>query len=301
MEIRRAVSTRAIARRTRTFQEALVREGGAGVRVRDNRLSSIAETAVIAPVLWMASMAMLSVVPRSVLRGECGPRLLRMASRGAKRGLDLLLASLFLILFSPLFLVVWVATKLDSRGPVIYRQERVGRNRRNGDRRRIPMEIAHDRRNGGRRNKDVGGAPFVIYKFRSMRQDAERETGPIWAGADDPRVTRVGRALRLIRIDEFPQLFNILRGDMSLVGPRPERPCFTLELAGKVAGYHGRMKMRPGITGLAQINCAYDSSIGSVREKLEYDLAYVGDASLLLDLKIMLKTVGVMLGRRGAR
>jgi lipopolysaccharide/colanic/teichoic acid biosynthesis glycosyltransferase len=269
--------------------------------VRDTRLSSIAEAAVIAPVLWIASMAVLSIVPRSVLRGECGARLVRMASRAVKRGLDLLLSSLLLALCSPLFLVVWVATTLDSHGSVIYRQERVGRNRRNGDRRRIPMEFAHDRRNGGRRSRDVGGAPFVIYKFRSMREDAERETGPIWAREDDPRVTRVGRVLRLTRVDEFPQLFNILRGDMSLVGPRPERPCFTQQLAERVAGYHDRTKMRPGVTGLAQVNCAYDSSIESVKEKLEYDLAYVREAGLLLDLKIMVKTVGVMLGRRGAR
>jgi len=271
------------------------------VRLRERRIHSVAQAAVIAPVLWVTSITMLSVVPRSVLRGECWERLVETVGHVAKRGLDLILSSLFLLVFSPFFLVVSIATRLDSGGPVIYRQERVGRNRRNGDRRRIPMVYSRDRRNGGRRECDVGGRPFIIYKFRSMRQDAERTTGPIWAAENDPRVTRVGRVLRLTRLDELPQLFNILCGDMSVVGPRPERPCFTVELAEKVPGYRERLSARPGITGLAQINCSYDSSLETVRRKLEYDLKYIREANVVLDLKIMLQTVAVMLRRRGAR
>ena len=211
-----------------------------------------------------------------------------------KRGLDVLLSGLGLLCLTPLFAVVAVAIKLDSPGPILYSQERIGLNRR---RRRDGSPP----RDGERRRVDSFGRPFKIYKFRSMVTDAEKGTGPVWATKTDSRITRLGRFLRKSRIDETPQLWNVLVGDMSIVGPRPERPTFVRSFAESLPGYSERCAALPGITGLAQVKSQYDSSIETVSRKLQYDLYYVRHGRLMLDLKIMAATVKVMARGEGAQ
>jgi lipopolysaccharide/colanic/teichoic acid biosynthesis glycosyltransferase len=172
---------------------------------------------------------------------------------------------------------------------VLYTQERVGLDRRNGGRDASQPQ----------RRRDLGGQPFTIYKFRTMRVDAERESGAVWAAQDDPRVTPVGRLLRQYRLDEIPQLLNVLRGEMNIVGPRPERPTIFAELREHIAEYPLRQRAKPGITGLAQINHHYDRSLDDVRTKVSFDLEYIRRQSLREDLRIMLKTLPVVLFRRG--
>ena len=198
--------------------------------------------------------------------------------------LNFLVAAVGLVALSPVMLVIAVAIKLDSPGPVIFRQLRVGLDRR--DRDSDPM--------GGRRSDDLGGRPFFIHKFRTMHVDAEEETGPVWASKEDDRCTRVGRFLRKYRLDELPQLWNVLRGDMSVVGPRPERPAYVRELSSSIEEYRSRQKVRPGITGWAQINQGYDSSFDDVRRKVAYDMDYMQRRSIWLDMQIMLRTPMIM-------
>jgi lipopolysaccharide/colanic/teichoic acid biosynthesis glycosyltransferase len=202
---------------------------------------------------------------------------------------NLLLAAIALLLLLPLLLLIALAVKLTSRGPVFYLQERVGLDRRS------PGALAQNRH----RRQDLGGRPFTIYKFRTMRVDAERESGAVWAQERDPRVTPVGRLLRQYRLDELPQLWNVLRGEMNIVGPRPERPTIFAELRSHIAEYPLRQRAKPGITGLAQINHHYDRSLEDVRTKVSYDLEYIRRQSLREDLRIMLKTIPVILLRRG--
>lgn len=195
-----------------------------------------------------------------------------MVSRVTKRLVDILVSSGGLLMLFPLFVFVAFMIKLDSPGPVIYRQARVG----------------------------LRGRPFLIWKFRSMRQDAEK-LGPQWAQADDPRVSRVGRWLRKMRIDESPQLVNVLRGQMSLVGPRPERPVFVQDLRKIIPYYDLRHIIRPGITGWAQVRFRYGASEEDAHMKLQYDLYYVKRQSVALDMRILVQTVRVMLVGEGAR
>jgi lipopolysaccharide/colanic/teichoic acid biosynthesis glycosyltransferase len=150
---------------------------------------------------------------------------------------------------------------------------------------------------------DIGACarPFALLKFRSMRQDAEADGRPVWAAARDDRITRVGGFIRLTRIDELPQLFNVLRGDMSLVGPRPERPHFVDHLGKIIPSYDERHTVLPGITGWAQVNYPYGASVEDARQKLAYDLYYIANRSLLLDLRILRATVGVVIFQKGAR
>jgi len=205
--------------------------------------------------------------------------------------LNLAVAMVLLVLTAPLWIAIALLIKLSSRGPVLYNQTRVGLDsRRSGIRPQDP-----------RRREDLGGKPFVIYKFRTMRVDAEQATGAIWASADDPRITPVGRWLRQYRLDELPQLINVLRGDMNLVGPRPERPTIVTELRKEIPHYQQRHRALPGITGHAQVNLEYDSSLDDVKKKVAHDLEYIRKASAWEDFKIMLKTVPVMLFRRGSR
>lgn len=182
-------------------------------------------------------------------------------------------AAAALTLFAPAFILIAVLIKVDSPGPVFYRQERVGRN----------------------------GTTFLVYKFRSMRHDAEAATGPVWAAAYDSRITRIGRFLRILRLDELPQFLNLLRGEMALVGPRPERPHFVSVLEQQVPFYDLRHSVRPGITGWAQVSAGYGATIDEAQEKLEYDLFYILNRSLLLDMLIVAKTVKIMLCGKGAR
>jgi sugar transferase (PEP-CTERM system associated) len=190
-----------------------------------------------------------------------------------KRVFDIIVSLALLLFTAPLLAVLAGLIKLDSAGPIFYRQERVGHRGRN----------------------------FTILKFRSMRVDAEGESGPQWAARSDPRVTRLGAAIRKLRIDELPQIFNVLCGDMSFVGPRPERPYFVANLAAVMPYYNERHWVRPGITGWAQINYPYGASIEDARHKLSFDLYYVKNRSIFLDFSILLQTVRVILWNCGAR
>jgi sugar transferase (PEP-CTERM system associated) len=190
-----------------------------------------------------------------------------------KRALDIVVSSLGLLLAAPVALITAIAIKLDSSGPVLYYQERMGANE----------------------------VPFVLYKFRSMQCDAEESTGPQWAGKDDPRVTRVGRIMRKLRIDEIPQLINVLKGEMSIVGPRPERPFFVSQLKDQIPYYELRFTVKPGITGWAQISYQYGDSEDDAIEKLQYDLYYTKHMSPVFDLQILFETIKVILLGKGAQ
>ena len=185
-------------------------------------------------------------------------------------------------------LLVAIIVKLDTPGPAVYRQPRVGLDRRG--------EGRHPREQS-RRRSDHGGRLFTIYKFRTMTVSSE-EQGERWASKDDRRVTRSGRILRATRIDELPQLFNVLKGDMNIVGPRPEQPRIFAELREEVAGYPERQKVLPGITGWAQVNLGYDETVEDVKKKVELDLEYIDRRSATKDLAIMAKTMPVMISRR---
>ncbi len=218
-----------------------------------------------------------------------GRALPRESGQWVNRTINVLLAALALVIASPVLLLVALAVKLTSWGPVFYTQERVGLDRRG------PRPHPHNHR----RSRDLGGRPFTIYKFRTMRVDAEQHSGAVWAQQQDPRVTPVGRVLRQYRLDELPQLFNVLKGEMNIVGPRPERPTIFAQLREHIAEYPLRQRTKPGITGLAQINHHYDRSIDDVRTKVSYDLEYIRRQSLAEDLRIMLQTIPAVLFRRG--
>ena len=206
-----------------------------------------------------------------------------------RQAVNVALAAIALVLLAPVLLVIAILVRLTSRGPVLYTQERVGLDRR-----------GHSLRpSNHRRALDLGGQPFTIYKFRTMFADAEYKTGAVWAAKDDPRVTQIGRFLRQYRLDELPQLINVCKGEMSIVGPRPERPAIFAHLRANIAEYPLRQRAKPGITGLAQINHHYDACLDDVRKKVQFDLEYIRRQSLLEDLKIMVKTVPVVLLRRG--
>ena len=217
----------------------------------------------------------------------------RFAAKGehdpAHRLLNVALALVALIVLLPVMLFIALLVWLTSRGPILYTQTRVGLDRRE------PLDVSRNHR----RQMDVGGQPFTIYKFRTMRVDAEQGSGAVWAQQQDPRVTLVGRFLRQYRLDELPQLLNVLKGEMNIVGPRPERPTIFAELREHIAEYPLRQRARPGITGLAQINHHYDRSLEDVRTKVQYDLEYIRRQSVAEDLRIMFKTVPVILLRRG--
>jgi len=190
-----------------------------------------------------------------------------------KRIFDILCSTILILLSAPIMVITAVVIKLESTGPIFYRQERVGYNSKT----------------------------FKVTKFRSMRTDAEKDGKPRWATAGDDRVTRVGHIIRRLRIDELPQLFNVLSGDMSLVGPRPERPFFVEQLTNEIPYYAVRHSIKPGVTGWAQVRYQYGSTIEDSQEKLQYDLYYVKNHSLFLDFVILFETVGVVLTGKGAR
>lgn len=193
----------------------------------------------------------------------------------SKRIFDILFSVIMLVVMAPIMLLAALAILIESRigDPVLYRQERVGRN----------------------------GRVFEVIKFRSMGVDAEKAGQAIWAGANDPRVTRVGAFMRKTRIDELPQLFNVLRGDMSFVGPRPERPQFVEELSAQIPYFGMRHRVNPGITGWAQVSYSYGASVEDAKQKLQYDLYYIKNYSIFLDLTIILQTIQVVLWGQGAR
>ncbi|HEX2248907.1 MAG TPA: sugar transferase [Gemmatimonadales bacterium] len=206
-----------------------------------------------------------------------------------RRSVNFLIALIALVLLLPIMLMIAFLVRITSRGPVLYTQTRVG-----FDRRHVTLGSQNHRR-----ERNLGGQPFTIYKFRTMRVDAENGSGAVWAQQGDPRVTPIGRLLRQYRLDELPQLLNVLKGEMNIVGPRPERPTIFAELREHIAEYPLRQRAKPGITGLAQINHHYDRSLEDVRTKVHYDLEYIRRQSVAEDFRIMLKTVPVILLRRG--
>jgi lipopolysaccharide/colanic/teichoic acid biosynthesis glycosyltransferase len=212
----------------------------------------------------------------------------RDREQSARRLLNVAVAAAGLVLAAPLMLVIAALIKLTSRGPVLFTQTRVGLDRR----------ALSNAGGNTRRHLDVGGRPFTMYKFRTMRPADSRDK-QVWAQPDDARVTPVGRVLRKFRLDELPQLFNVLRGDMNIVGPRPEQPTIFVYLREQIEGYQRRQRVRPGITGWAQINQGYDTSVEDVRRKVRYDLDYIRRQSALEDLRIMARTLPVMVMRRG--
>ncbi|MBU3933223.1 MAG: sugar transferase [Candidatus Omnitrophica bacterium] len=193
--------------------------------------------------------------------------------QGFKRGFDFLVAGLGLILLSPLFLIVSILIRIDFPGPAFFRQERLGKD----------------------------GKIFKMWKFRTMNTDAELETGPVWAAEGDPRITRLGRFLRKSHIDEIPQLINVFKGEMSLIGPRPERPVFVEKINGDIPNFNDRLRVKPGITGLAQVRYRYGASIKDAARKLKYDLLYIKRMCWILDFQIILWTFGRVLTGEGAR
>ena len=194
-------------------------------------------------------------------------------SKAVKRLVGLLLSTLMLVLLSPLLLLVAIAIKLDSPGAALFSQERVGEY----------------------------GKTYTLHKFRSMRADAEKESGPVWASEEDPRVTRMGKIIRKLRIDELPQLWNVFKGDMSFVGPRPERPVFVEKLKKIIRYYNERFSVKPGVTGWAQIKYPYGASEEDALQKLKYDLYYIKNMSLVMDLIVIFHTAKIVLLGRGAR
>ncbi len=186
-----------------------------------------------------------------------------------KRLMDILLCVIGLVVAIPIMLIAGIAIKIDSKGPIIYKQERMGKD----------------------------GKVFIMYKLRSMCVDAEKN-GAKWADKNDPRITRVGNFIRKTRIDELPQLFNIIKGDMSIVGPRPERPMFTYKFNEEIPGFINRLQVKPGLTGWAQVNGGYNVT---PRDKWEKDMYYIENQSILMDIKILFKTVAIVFTGNGAR
>jgi lipopolysaccharide/colanic/teichoic acid biosynthesis glycosyltransferase len=246
-------------------------------------------------------------------------------SERVNRALNIVLAALGLVLLSPVLLLIAVAVKATSRGPILYTQVRVGVDQReHGDRRRqAERRLGRDRRRSldrrgrierrgtlnrralaalamyERRREDIGGNPFRMYKFRTMCEGAECGSGAVWATRHDSRVTPIGGFMRQFRLDELPQLINVLKGEMNIVGPRPERPSIFSRLRTEIPDYPLRQRTRPGITGWAQIKHSYDTCVDDVRKKIGYDLEYLQRRTAWEDLKIMAKTVPTMLFRRG--
>jgi exopolysaccharide biosynthesis polyprenyl glycosylphosphotransferase len=199
------------------------------------------------------------------------PQLMPEWEKRLKRLIDISVSLVFLMLSSPVLLITAILIKLESKGNVFYRQERCG----------------------------INGSTFKIIKFRSMRNDAEKLTGPVWSQKDDPRITKIGKLIRKTRIDEIPQVINVLKGEMSIVGPRPERPFFVEKLSKEIPYYKRRLKVRPGITGWAQVKHKYDENIEDVKIKLRYDLFYIENMSIRMDFKILFRTIFVMILGQG--
>ncbi|MBU8922888.1 MAG: sugar transferase [Bacteroidales bacterium] len=217
-----------------------------------------------------------------------------------KRGFDLIFSVLAMILVSPLLMIAAIIIKLESPGPVFFAQERIGLNRRRRDRRSRAGECGLNRRADSDRRKSLhAGRPFRIYKLRTMRTDAE-ESGPKLAQKNDPRITRVGSFLRKTRIDEIPQFLNVIKGEMSIVGPRPERSFFINQIRQEVPEFPLRLRVKPGITGLAQVEDGYTQTLDMMKRKLMFDLKYISQFSLFHEIRILFKTVFVVFTGKGA-
>ena len=258
-------------------------------------VTSFASGAELPPADWLTRLQLEQ--PQTNLRS------IAVWTQRAKRAMDVLCAVSMLLLLAPVVLLVAVAVKLTSPGPMLFRQIRTGLNLRTPrDRRASRLAAANaDRRqkSNDRRHDSCYGRPFVLFKFRTMRIDAEKN-GAQFATKGDPRVTSIGRFLRKTRLDELPQLWNVLRGEMSLVGPRPERPEFIEHLSQEVPNYLLRLGIKPGLTGLAQVLNGYDNDLAGFRRKVALDLLYLQNCCLVNDLKILFRTVGVVLTGKGA-
>lgn len=246
--------------------------------------------------IWLALVLGVAFLPM-----PAGLRISPAVGRVAKRTMDIIGATLGLLLALPLFLVVPILIKFDSPGPIFYRQPRVGIDRRRQSRRSLGFSMTTERRQYDRRKHNQHGRVFNLLKFRSMVDNAERTCGPVWATKNDPRITRLGRFLRRTRIDEIPQLLNVFVGQMSLVGPRPERPHFVSQFSRSIDAYPRRHQVRPGITGLAQIENGYDATEEDVHKKIQYDLSYIRQWNPMLDMRILMKTVRVVVTGEGAQ
>lgn len=257
--------------------------------LEDNRRQRSKLTALNSPVVRTPSLATPSTVVGGFSPGEWDDFEPRERSERVSRVFNCCLAILMIVLVSPVMLITAVVIRLSSRGPVLYTQTRVGVDRR----------WSRSRALNERRREDLGGVPFTIFKFRSMRVDAEVNGHAVWAKKDDDRVTFIGKFIRKSRIDELPQLFNVLRGEMNIVGPRPERPSIFVRLREQILEYPLRQRVKPGITGLAQVSNPYDQNLDDVRRKVAFDLQYMQRQSMGEDIRIMLKTIPVMLFRIG--
>ncbi len=224
-------------------------------------------------------------------RREWTPK--RAGMKGGRRVLNVSVAFAVLAIAAPLMILIGLLIKLTSRGPALFTQPRVGIDQRNGNRNR-----KRGRDTKELRECDWGGRIFHIYKFRTMSDGADSE-GQVWASPDDPRVTPIGRILRSTRLDELPQLLNVLKGEMNVVGPRPEQPEICAKLRDEIKEYPMRQRVLPGITGWAQVNHSYDRSVDDVRRKVAFDLEYIERSSAFKDLEIMIRTPPVMLFRNG--
>ena len=261
-----------------------------------NLLREFVSGTVIPPVPWLHKV---SNDPNRGINTPLNAKTLR-----TKRLLDFVGAFTGLVLLWPVMLATALAVKISSPGEAIFSQQRVGLNRRkrnHPNRRQLSFrkQELRGRRAADRRQECTYGRPFTLYKFRTMVSDAEKD-GPQFATQGDPRVTTLGRFMRKTRLDELPQLWNVLRGDMSLVGPRPERPQFIKELTDQVPNYLDRLQLKPGLTGVAQVVNGYDNNIDSFKRKVAYDLLYLRNCCLINDLKILFRTVFVVVTGKGA-
>lgn len=235
----------------------------------------------------MASYSLSSQIPELRRDAALTPADHPHRREGARRALNVVVAAVGLVAAAPLLVVIAVAVKLSSRGPILYKQTRVG------------LDLRSTSGGNHRRRVDLGGRPFTIYKFRTMRVAEPGKAAQVWASQKDPRITPIGAFLRKSRLDELPQLFNVLCGDMNIVGPRPEQPEIFKNLREAVPQYSHRQRVRPGITGQAQITLHYDTCVDDVRKKVEADLDYISRQSFVEDLRIMLKTAPVVIFRKG--
>lgn len=274
---------------TLSLEPALAADSDLAVIVAD-----YANSAELPPADWLTRLEL--ECPQTSLRS------IDLWTQRAKRAMDVICAVVMIVLLAPVMLLVAVAVRLTSPGPILFRQIRTGLNLRSSRDRRADAAVAGGSRrqkSNDRRQSTCYGKPFVLYKFRTMRIDAEKN-GAQFATQGDPRVTSIGRFLRKTRLDELPQLWNVLRGEMSLVGPRPERPEFIEQLSEEVPNYLLRLGIKPGLTGLAQVLNGYDNDIAGFRRKVALDLLYLQNCCLANDLKILFRTVGVVLTGKGA-
>lgn len=287
--------------------QSLVTQGGNGVSGYqaeparkqisdfDLRLQRFLGTFVLSPLFLISTLSVMLWFPEDLIRRITTPlSSIQFWELAGKRIFDILMSIMGFIFCSMFFFVIPIIIKLDSRGPVFYRQIRVGMNNRKRDRRVINLDVEHDRRKGDRRQVNLYGRPFWVIKFRTMTQDAEQKSGAVWAQKNDPRVTMVGNILRFTHVDEIPQFYNVLCGEMSMVGPRPERPQFFPAIMDRVPNFPKRLQVKPGMTGIAQIVCGYDVTIEGVRNKLRYDLLYVRNSGLKADIVILFRTFWVI-------